>query len=108
MPARVLPIAEVGHTKQIMSKLADTLADIQRLTSIQDPVLRNLWITQRYHDLSHGLAGVVHAENLNWSSFACWASLTAGISIRNRELPQLLISTFKSEHKVASLTLSVL
>ena len=91
-----------------MSKLAETLEDIQRITVIKDAVLRNLWITQRYHDLSRGLAGVVQPKNLNWSSFACWASLTAGISIRNRELPQLLLTTFKSEHKLAALTLMVL
>lgn len=91
-----------------MSKLTETLADLERITAITDPVLRNLWITQRYHDLSKGLAEVVQPKNLNWSSFACWASLTAGISIRNRELPQVLINTFRDEHKLASWTLTLL
>lgn len=91
-----------------MSKLAETLADIERIAGISDPVLRNLWITQRYHDLSQSLAEVVEPKNLNWSSFACWASLTAGISIRNRELPQLLINTFRDEHRLAHLTLTLL
>lgn len=91
-----------------MPKLLETLADIDRITSLDDPVLRNLWITQRYHDLSHGLAQVVDGGNLNWSSFACWASLTAGISIRNRELPQLLMTTFRKKHWLTSVTLSAL
>lgn len=108
MPTSLLPLVDLGHTQQTMSKLAETLADIERIASISDPVLRNLWITQRYHDLSKGLADVVQPKNLNWSSFACWASLTAGISIRNRELPQLLITTFHKEHRIAGWTLRLL
>lgn len=91
-----------------MPKIEETLADIDRITVLDDPVLRNLWITQRYHDLSLGLSKVVDAGNLNWSSFACWASLTAGISIRNRELPQFLMTTFRKKHWLTSLALTVL
>jgi hypothetical protein len=54
-------------------------------------VLRNLLITQRYHDLSRALAGTVDAGNVNWSTFATWASKTAGQSIRDEEVPPFVV-----------------
>lgn len=50
------------------------------------PVIRNLKITQCYHDLSAAVASVVGAENLNWCSFASWASKTAGRFVRGEPL----------------------
>jgi len=61
--------------------------DIARISDLQDPVLRNLYITQRYHDLSVALADTIGGPNVNWSTFATWASKTAGQSIRNEEVP---------------------
>jgi hypothetical protein len=61
--------------------------DIPRISNLQEPVLRNLYITQRYHDLSQALSGVVGGSDVNWSTFATWASKTAGQSIRNEEVP---------------------
>jgi len=51
-----------------------------------DAVLRNLKITQCYHDLSISMAGAVGAENLNWCAFATWASKTAGRFVRGEPL----------------------
>jgi hypothetical protein len=61
--------------------------DIAKICSMEDGALRNLFITQRYHDLSAALAEVMSEENVNWSTFATWASKTAGESIRNEEVP---------------------
>jgi hypothetical protein len=64
--------------------------DIARITQLTHPdqlVLRNLYVTQRYHDLSLALAEVIGGPNVNWSTFATWASKTAGESIRNEEVP---------------------
>ena len=52
-----------------------------------DPVRRNLLITQCYHDLAAGLARLLGAENANWCTFASWASRTAGGFIREDEIP---------------------
>lgn len=52
----------------------------------QQPVLRNLKITQCYHDLSQAIAAMVGSENANWCSFATWASKTAGRFIRADEV----------------------
>jgi hypothetical protein len=67
--------------------MAELPGDIAKISTIQDPVLRNLYITQRYHDLSRALAETIGGPNVNWSTFATWASKTAGQSIRNEEVP---------------------
>jgi hypothetical protein len=65
----------------------DLPQDIEKISSLQEPVLRNLKITQRYHDLSMALGQTIGGPNVNWSTFATWASKTAGQSIRNEEVP---------------------
>ena len=62
------------------------LEEIQRVTEIEKPVIRNLWITQHYHSLMGALAEVIGGNNSNWSTFATWASKTAGQSIRGEEM----------------------
>jgi hypothetical protein len=56
-----------------------------------EAVVRNLLITQRYHDLSRALADTIDGGNVNWSTFATWASKTAGQSIRNEEVPPFVV-----------------
>jgi hypothetical protein len=66
-----------------------------------DPVRRNLLITQCYHDLSSGLAGVLGGENANWCTFATWASKTAGGFIREDEVPaafRVVLGNFAPVH----------
>jgi hypothetical protein len=59
--------------------------DVRRITAIPDPVVRNLQITQAYHDLSLGMAALTGA-GANWCTFATWASKQAGQSIRREDL----------------------
>jgi hypothetical protein len=62
--------------------------DIPKIVAEPQADLRNLLITQRYHDLSACLCETIGArDNVNWSTFATWASKTAGQSIRNEEVP---------------------
>lgn len=67
-----------------------TVPSPQEIASIigleRQPVLRNLKITQCYHDLSQAIAARVGSENANWCSFATWASKTAGRFIRADEV----------------------
>jgi hypothetical protein len=67
--------------------LLDQVDRIVRLDA--QPVLRNLLITQCYHDLSRELGRVLGSSNVNWCTFATWASKTAGRFIRNDEIPAL-------------------
>ncbi len=71
------------------TKIPDDLATIVVMTE-REAVLRNLLITQRYHDLSIGLRETVCSSNVNWSTFATWASKTAGESIRGEEVPKAI------------------
>jgi hypothetical protein len=52
-----------------------------------EPIRRNLLITQTYNDLSAALAESLGACNANWCTFATWASRTAGKFIREEEIP---------------------
>lgn len=64
---------------------------LARIEGESNLVLRNLFITQSYHELSRGLAEVIDRKNVNWSTFATWASKTAGRSIRNEEVPSFFM-----------------
>jgi hypothetical protein len=64
---------------------APSVADVDAIVALADPVLRNLRITQCYHELSlafHDRFG----GGANWCTFATWASRQAGRSIRREDL----------------------
>ena len=70
--------------------------DVERIAGLDDmPVLRNLLITQCYHDLSQELTALFGRENANWCTFACWASKTAGKFIRKEQIPERFRSTLE-------------
>ena len=77
-----------------------TTDEITRISAETDGVLRNLRITQCYHDLSTDLARVVDLQNANWCTFANWASKTAGASIRNEQLPKLFLEILNDEARM--------
>lgn len=72
-----------------------TQEDITLICEETNSILRNLKITQFYHDLSTGFVKGIDAGNANWCTFATWASKTAGISIRDQELPKVLLRFLK-------------
>jgi hypothetical protein len=59
--------------------------DIDRIARLNDPILRNLQITQCYHELSECLAER-NGFCANWCTFATWASRQAGQTIRGEDL----------------------
>jgi hypothetical protein len=63
---------------------------VAEISAQRDPVLRNLWITQRYHELAVQLRDKGMADDATWCAFAVWASKTAGATIRGDELPSLV------------------
>ena len=68
---------------------APTVVDVERITALSDPVLRNLQITQCYHKLS---AQILEGTgmNANWCTFTTWASKQAGQTIRKEDLARAL------------------
>ena len=75
--------ATVGDT---LSPTAPTVADVDRIAALTDPVLRNLQITQCYCELSRALAARIDGKPANWCTFATWASKQAGQTIRREDL----------------------
>lgn len=77
-----------------------TVAQAHAISAMTDPVLRNLKITQSYHDLKVALTCLFGAKNVTWCAYATWASKTAGIFIRGEEVPQLVHDWFKGVHQL--------
>lgn len=72
-----------------------TLFEIERIANLTDPVLRNLQITQAYHELAQVMAQRT-GPCANWCTFATWASKQAGQTIRKEDLGRALESTLGS------------
>jgi hypothetical protein len=53
----------------------------------EQPVLRNLLITNAYHGLTVAMASLLPTGDLSWPGFATWASKQAGSFIRQEEVP---------------------
>ncbi|MGH3822190.1 MAG: hypothetical protein ACRDRA_05020 [Pseudonocardiaceae bacterium] len=66
-----------------------SVADVDRITALADPVVRNLQITQCYHELSLAL-GDRTGRSANWCTFAVWASKQVGQTIRKEDLARTL------------------
>jgi hypothetical protein len=59
----------------------------QDIAGLSDPVVRNLCITQRYHQFAVALRDAGLGQDATWCAFAVWASKTAGTTIRGEVLP---------------------
>ena len=66
-----------------------TMDDVRRIGAMDDPVLRNLYITQCYYDLSRALARWL-PHGANWCTVGTWASRQAGQSIHKEDLARTL------------------
>ena len=66
-----------------------TVAGVERIAALADPVVRNLQITQCYFELSAAVASRI-GPGANWSTFATWASKQAGQTIRKEDLARTL------------------
>lgn len=73
-----------------------SLAEINEISAIVNPVLRNLRITQCYDELSAVFASRINL-GANWCTFATWASKQAGQTIRKEDLKRLLEIRFSME-----------
>jgi hypothetical protein len=77
-----------------------TPEDVDRVAVIADPVIRNLRITQAYHELSAAAAARL-GPVANWCTFATWASKQAGRTIRGEDLERALEEAFRSSPATA-------
>lgn len=84
-------------TDLVNTTLEGALTEIDRIARIDNAPLRNVLITQAYCELSSALAKVMGTGNANWSSFATWASKTAGRSIRGEDVPPELVAVLRDK-----------
>lgn len=70
---------------------APDVRQVEQITAHGDLIVRNLQITQCYHELSAALAGRT-GLSANWCTFATWASRQAGQTIRKEDLARTLDS----------------
>ncbi|MFD1141690.1 hypothetical protein ACFQ4C_11250 [Larkinella insperata] len=72
-----------------MNRRIPTVADVEQITALTDPVVRNLQITYCYYELSSAFSERAGA-GANWCTFATWASKQAGQTIRREDLTREL------------------
>lgn len=72
-----------------------SVAEVDAVTAITDPVLRNLRITIAYGRLANAFALRVPG-GANWCTFATWASKQAGCTIRREDLARAAERHFRS------------
>jgi hypothetical protein len=80
---------------------AEERLSVTEIAGTTNPVLRNLMITQRYHDFAVALRDAGAGEDATWCAFAVWASKTAGATIRGEVLPKRAQDLFE-KHDEAS------
>ena len=61
------------------------VADVARIAALENPVIRNLEITECYADLSAAMRARTGGAT-DWCTFATWASRQAGSTIRGEDL----------------------
>lgn len=68
-----------------------TVADVDRIVAVDDPVLRNLQLTVAYGRMAADFAELVDRDNLSWCGFGTWASEGVGASIRHHQTDQSIV-----------------
>jgi hypothetical protein len=79
-----------------------TVDEVERIGNIENPVLRNLLITQCYHQLATAFASG-SPRTANWCTFATWASRQAGQTIRQEDLQRRLQTALQINTEVINL-----
>ena len=86
-------------TANLTSFAGPSVTDVERIGALADPTIRNLQITQCYHELALVLARASGAVGANWCTFATWASKQAGQTIRKEDLGRTLELILGSEEQ---------
>lgn len=79
-----------------------SVAEVDRIAALTDPVIRNLQITQCYHELAAAMT-VRTGIQANWCTFATWASKQAGQTIRKEDLARTLENLLRAAPSAQSL-----
>lgn len=66
-----------------------TVAEVDQIAALADPIIRNLRITHCYHELALAMTERM-GKSANWCTFATWASKQAGQTIRKEDFARTL------------------
>jgi len=64
--------------------------DVHTIVAMEQAPVRNLLITQSYHELMLEMRKILGVRDVSWCAYACWASKQAGTFIRGDEVPRIL------------------
>ncbi|RIV23813.1 hypothetical protein DYU11_12665 [Fibrisoma montanum] len=84
-----------------------TVADVDRIAALTDPVLRNLQITQCYSDVSAAFRAQI-GMSANWCTFATWASKQAGQTIRREDLIRTVEAVLSTDQAISQALLRLI
>jgi len=79
-----------------------TVEEVDRITRLDEPILRNLQITQCYYEISQSVAQLT-GFSANWCTFATWASKQAGQTIRMEDLIRAFEERFYLSTEIAAI-----
>ena len=78
-----------------------TVEEIDRIAQHGDAIVRNLKITQCYHEISQCVTALI-GPAANWCTFATWASKQAGQTIRQEDLLRAFEDRFNLSSEVSA------
>lgn len=78
----ISPVSAIGHARDLT-----TLERVRDVAENPDRVIRNLQITQSYHEFSLAFDAFLGYTDGPWCVFATWVSKQVGYFIRNEEVP---------------------
>ncbi len=76
-----------------------SVEDVEQVSRLADPVLRNLWITNHYHRLAVNVPPGA-GGGANWCTFAVWASRQAGQTIRGEDVLESLERCARQDSRI--------
>lgn len=97
-----MPSTEVSLSAVHPAVTAPTTAEVDAISIIANPVIRNLKITQCYFELSSAFAART-GMCANWCTFATWASKQAGQTIRGEDLQRTIENKLKQEPAISEI-----
>lgn len=102
-------MSATGHAEGPASKrrAAPSVREVRSIAAVDDPVFRNLQITQAYHELSLSMCDLTGA-GANWCTVATWASKQAGQSIRREDLAAAFEHLLRAQPRVEDRAFEVL
>jgi hypothetical protein len=80
---------------------APTVDEVDQIARLDDPILRNLQITQCYYEISRSIAPIT-SFSANWCTFAIWASKQAGQTIRKEDLVRAFEERFHLSAEISA------